>query len=338
MRDLQPEEILRSIDKVELSPCYLFFGPDEFTMEKVVSSIRERYIPESARDYNLDICYGGETNPSEIVNMAQAVPFTAKNRLIIVRRTEEFKAEQLERFLPYLNNPVRSTCLIFMSGKTDFRKNFYNKFRNEGCAVDFKELKPGQIGAWIRKTAREMGLNISPQACIYLQEITGDRLRDLYSELTKINIRYGDAEIGEKEIRELAVNGRTYDIFKLMDAISIKDVCKSLSILSSFLEEEDKKAAPLQIIGMLNRQISLLWKTKAIVDGGGRPEDAVSKLGIQPFQAGNFVKHSRHWSHEELEKGISLLYRSDRLLKLGLRPGPVLEGLVLGLCGYLGES
>lgn len=334
-RDLQPEEVLRSLDKGELSPCYLFFGPDEFTMERVVSSVRERYIPESARDFNLEICYGGETDPSDIVNRAQTVPFMAKNRLIIVRRAEEFKAEQLERFLPYLNNPVKSSCIIFMSAKADFRKNFYNKFRSEGCAVDFRELKPGQIGPWIRKTAREMGLNISPQACVYLQEITGDRLRDLYSELTKIRIRYGEAEIGEKEIRELAVNGRTYDIFKLVDAISIKDIGKSLSILNSFLEEEDKKAAPLQIIGMLNRQISMMWKTRAIVDSGGRSEDVASKLGIQPFQAGNFMKHSRHWSHEELEKGISLLYRSDRLLKLGSRPGPVLEGLVLGLCGHL---
>ena len=184
----------------------------------------------------------------------------------------------------------------------------------------------------------EMGLNISPQACVYLQEITGDRLRDLYSELTKIRIRYGEAEVGDKEIRELAINGRTYDIFKLMDALSIKDTGKSLSILDSFLEEEDKKAAPLKVIGMLNRQIGMLWKTKAIVDGGGRSEDVASKLGIQPFQAGNFIKYSRNWSNEELEKGISLLYRSDRLLKLGSRPGPVLEGLVLGLCCHLDES
>jgi DNA polymerase-3 subunit delta len=337
-QDLLPEDILIVLDKGEMAPFYLFFGPDEFMMERVISRIREEYIPESARDFNLEICYGGETEPSEIVNRAQTMPFMAKNRLIIVRRTEEFKADRLERFLAYLDNPVVSTCLIFLTSKTDFKTKFYKKLRSAGRAVDFKEIKSSQITPWIKRMARELGLNIGVQACLYLQNVVGDRSRDLYSELVKLQIRYGKSEIGEKEIRELAIHGRTYNIFELMDALSVKDKGKSLSVLDRFLEEEDKKSAPLQIIGMLNRQIGMLWKTKAIVDNGGRSEDVALKLGLQSFQAGNFMKQSRHWSVEELEKGISLLYRADRLLKLGSRPGPVLEGLVLALCGYLEES
>lgn len=335
-RDLQPEDVLRSLDKGALAPLYLFFGPDEFMMERVVSSVRERYIPESGRDFNLEICYGGETDPSEIVNRAQTLPFMAKNRLIIVRRTEEFKADQLERFLTYLENPVSSTCLIFLTSRTDFKTRFFKRFRSAGLAVDFKELKSSQIAPWIRRMAKELGVNIGGQASVFLQSVVGDRLRDLYSELEKLKIRYGREEIGEKEIRELAIHGRTYNIFEFMDALSVKDKAKSLSVLNRFLEEEDKKAAPLKIMGMLNRQISMLWKAKAIVDAGGRSEDVASKLGVHPFQAGNFMKHSRHWSNEELERGISLLYRADQLLKLGSRPGPVLEGLVLSLCGLSG--
>jgi len=336
--DLQPEDILRLLDKGGLGPLYLFFGPDEFMMESVISRIRKEYIPESARDFNLEICYGGETSASEIVNKAQTIPFMSKNRLIIVRRTEEFKADQLDRFLSYLDNPVSSTCLIFLSSKTDFKRNFYKKFRSAGLSVDFKELKSNQIAPWIRRMAKELGLNIGSQACVYLQNMVGDRLRDLYSELIKLQIRYGNSEVGEKEIRELAIHGRTYNIFELMDALSVKDKGKALSVLNRFLEEEDKKSAPLQIIGMLNRQIGMLWKTKAIMENGGKSEDVASKLGLMPFSAGNFMKQSKHWSIEELEKGISLLYRADRLLKLGSRPGPVLEGLILALCGYLDES
>jgi DNA polymerase III subunit delta len=338
MGDLQPEDVLKSLNKGGLEPLYLFFGPDEFMMETVLSRIREEYVPESARDFNLDICYGGETSASDIINKAQTVPFLSRSRLVIVRRTEEYKADQLEKFLAYLDNPVPSTCLIFLSSKTDFKRSFYKKLRAAGRAVEFKELKGSQIAPWIRRMAKEMGLNMSGQACVYLQNITGDRLRDLHSELTKLHLRYGSAEIGEKEIRELAIHGRTYNIFELMDALSVKDKAKSLAVLNRFLEEEDKKSAPLQIIGMLNRQIGMLWKTKAILESGGRSEDVASKLGIMSFSAGNFIRQSKNWSYKEMEKGISLLFRADRLLKLGSRPGPVLEGLVLSLCGYLEES
>jgi DNA polymerase III subunit delta len=337
-QDLQPEDIFQALDKGDLATFYLFFGPDEFLMERVISRIREEYIPEACRDFNIEVCYGGETEPSDIISRAQTMPFMAKNRLIIVRRAEEFKADQLERFSAYLENPAASTCLIFLTSKTDFKTRFYKKIRSSGLAVDFKEIKSNQVPSWIKRMARELGLNIGVQACIYLQNVVGDRLRDLYSELVKLQIRYGRSEIGEKEIRELAIHGRTYNIFELMDALSVKDMRRSLSVLSRFLEEEDKRSAPLQIIGMLNRQIAMLWKTKAVVEGGGKSEDVVSKLGIQPFQAGNFMKQSRHWSFGELEKGISLLYRADRLLKLGSRPGPVLEEIVLTLCGYLEES
>jgi len=331
--DLQPDDVLSSLNKGELSPFYLFFGPDEFMMEMLISRIREKFIPESARDFNLEICYGGEIDASEIVNKAQTIPFIAKNRLIIVRRTEEFKADQLEKFLTYLDNPVTSTCLIFLSLKTDFKKKFYKKIRSAGLAVEFKELKNNQVAPWIKKMSRELGLNMGGQACVYLQNMVGDRLRDLYSELIKLQTRYGKVEISDNKINELAIHGRIYNIFELMDALSIKDKGKSLSVLNRFLEEEDKKSAPFQIIGMLNRQIGLLWKTKMIIENGGKSDDVVSKLGLAPFSAGNFIKQTRHWSIEELEKGISLLYRADQLLKMGSRPGPVLESLVLSLCG-----
>ncbi len=337
-QDLQPEDIFQALDKGELAPFYLFFGPDEFMMERVVSRIREKYIPEAGRDFNIEICYGGETEPSDIVSRAQTMPFMAKNRLIVVRRAEEFKADQLERFLRYLDNPATSTCLIFLTSKTDFKTRFYKKIRSSGLAVDFKEIKGNQVAPWIRRMARELGLNMGIQACIYLQNMVGERPRDLYSELVKLQIRYGKSEIGEKEIRELAIHGRTFTIFQLMDAISEKEKGRSLSVLNRYLEEEDKKIAPLQIIGMLNKQIGRLWKIKTILEHGGKSEDVTSMLGTQSFLTGKYMKQSRLWSTEELEKGVSLLYRADRLLKLGSRPGPVLEGLFISLCGYLDES
>lgn len=331
--DLPPEDLLKSLDKGALAPFYLLYGPDEFRLERALSRVKEEFVPESARDFNSGTCYGGDTDPSEIINRAQTIPFIAQNRLIIVRRTEEFSANQLEKFLPYLENPVTSTCLIFIASRTDFKRKFYKKIRSSGLAVNFTELKNNQIVPWIRKTAREMGLNMDGQACVYLQQIVGNRLSDLYSELLKLQLRHGNQKIGEKEVKKLVIHSRIYSIFELMNAVSVKDCGKSLSILNRFLEEEDKRSAPLQIIGMLNRQIGLLWRTKAILEKGGRSKDVAAKLGLNPFFSGDYMKQSKFWSENELEDGISLLCQADRLLKSGSRPGPVLENLILCLCG-----
>jgi DNA polymerase-3 subunit delta len=332
---LLPEDVLKSLEKGELAPFYLFYGQDEFTLERTLSRIREEFIPGSSRDFNLEICYGGEANadPYDIINRANTIPFLAGRRLVIVRRTEKFTTDQLDKFLPYLEDPAKSTCLIFIASKTDFRIIFYKRIKDMGLAVNFTEMKGRQVAPWIRQRARELGINISENACIHLQEIVGDRPIDLYNELVKLQLRYGDRNIGEEEVKEMAIYGRTYTIFNLLDHLSIKNIGGSLLALKSFLEEEDKRLGPLRLTGMLNKQIVLLLQTKAIVEKGGRSKDVVKKLGVQFFVAEKLVKQSAHWSTDDLEEGIALLHRADRLFKSGSRPEPIFESLFMSLCG-----
>ena len=330
--DLRPEDVIKALERGRLAPFYLFYGPNEFIIERVLGRVRNEYIPENARDFNMEICYGGESSPTDVVNRAQTIPFLASNRLIVLRRTDSYKAEQLNKFIPYLEKPVDSTCIIFLSEKTDFKKKFYKTIRSAGYAVNFSELRINQVIPWIQTTAREIGLNIDRSGCAFIQEVTGSRLRDIYSELEKLKLSYGDRKIGETEVKDLAINSRMYSIFELMDALSEKKIAQALAVLSRFLEEEDKKSAPLQIIGMLNRQIGLLWQVKILAAKGESSGSIALKLGIAPFSVKNFLRQCKRWTSEELERGIKLLYETDRFLKSGSRSKPVLENLVLSLC------
>jgi DNA polymerase-3 subunit delta len=135
--DARPESIVKSLEKGQLAPFYLFYGPGEFRAEKLLEKIKASFIPESVRDLNLEFFYGGETAPEKVVEKALSMPFMAKSRLIIVRRVEEFTKEQLEKFLPYLEKPSESTCVIFLSQQTDFKKGFYKAIKAAGLAVKF---------------------------------------------------------------------------------------------------------------------------------------------------------------------------------------------------------
>ena len=135
-----------------------------------------------------------------------------------------------------------------------------------------------------------------------------------------------------KEVKELVVHSRIYTIFELMNAISSKDAVRSLDILNRFLQEEDRRDAPLGIIGMMNRQFRLLLKVKAVMGGGGNRSDAAKMLGPARFRVDAFVAQARLWTEPELERGLELLYQADGHLKSSSRPRPVLESLILSLC------
>jgi DNA polymerase-3 subunit delta len=302
-------------------------------MERVLNNIKETFIPESARDFNLQAFYGDDLdfNPGEVLDKARSFPFMSQNRLLIVRRADNIAAPLLERFIPYLDEPLETTCLIFLAARPDFRKKFYKTIKKNGCLVNFKKLFDNQVVPWLMKVSREMALNIDAQACNYLQQIVGNRMRDLYSELEKIHIRYGREKVGLEEVKRVAIYSRSYTIFELMDNVSLKQCTQAMSVLKRYMEEEGKEAA-LRIIGMLIRQIKLLWQTKEVLKKGGGA--GVSKeLKIHPFAAKKLEQQSKAWSEDELERAFDFLYKADGLLKTGADKPLVIENAVLSICG-----
>ncbi len=329
--DLQPEYVLGQLEKGQLSPFYLFYGPNKFRLEKVLSKIREVFVPEAAREFNLQVFYGDDAGPGEIIEMARSLPFISQRRLVIVRGAEGFSTIDLEGFIPYLDKPVESTCLIFVSSKPNFNKKFYRKMRALRQAVNFKNLNDRQIISWIRMTARDLGFDMQEVSCAYLKQIVGNRMIDLHSELEKLYIRYGETTIGIDEIKELIVHSRTYTIFELMDEVSFKRCAESLSVLSRFLQEEGRDGA-YRVLGMLNRQIRLLWQTKSVIQRGGGATDVAKKIHVPIFLARKIVQQSSHWSEDDLEGAFLVLYQADNLLKSGSQGYLVLENVVLSLC------
>jgi DNA polymerase-3 subunit delta len=331
--DRQPDDVLKSAKKGQPAPYYLFYGPGEFRMERVLKTLRSLLVPEEARDFNLEVLYGDEAiEPEQIINKASSVPFLADRRLIVVRRTESFKAEQLERFLPYLDRPSPSTCLIFISSKTNFTTKFYRKFRTEGAAVLFDDLKGNQAVPWIRKTALEdFGLTLDEEACASLFEVVGNRPRELYSEIEKLHLRYGK-KVGPEQVKEAVAHSRVYTIFELMDAVSEKNCASSLRILKRYLEEEDPRDGPLGLLSMLNRQVRLLWQAKAVSLKRGRAAEVQEKAGVPPFVANRLLEQAPRWTQKELKEALERLRRSDDRLKSGSSPRVILETLILSLC------
>jgi len=260
------------------------------------------------------------------------MPFLAERRLIILRRTESFKTEQLERFLPYLDKPSSSTCLIFISSKTKFSTKFYKKFRSEGAAVLFDELKGNQVVPWIKKTASEdFGVTLGEAACASLLEVVGNRPRELYSEIEKLRLLYGK-NVSLEQVKEAVTHSRVYTVFELMDAVAMKDCGSSLRILKRYLEEEDSRDGPLGLLSMLNRQVRLLWQAKAVLLKRGGVPEVQKKTGLPPFVVKKLVEQAPRWTEKELRNGLERLRRSDDRLKSGSGPRVILEILILSLC------
>ncbi len=331
---LSPDEFRNQVKRGDNSPFYLFYGPDEFRMEKELIYLKENLIPEDLRDLNVEFINADEgINPADIISKARSMPFMAKLRLIVIRRVENIPLKRLEPFEPYLERPSDSTCLILVAQKDVKKKGIFKKFFDKGCAVYFRRLTDRELISWIRAIAHDMGMKMDSQASRLLLEIVGNNPRDIETELEKLSLRFRGQEIGPEQIKETAIHSRLYSIFELMDAVSMKDVRASIKILSKILDEEDERAGALKIMGMLMRQIRHLSKALSILNRGGRKQDLSSATGLTTYYAGRLLKVSSRWNESEILRAVRLLYEADELLKSGHRPRPVLESLILNLSG-----
>ncbi len=329
-QDLSPEAILKHLDNCKLAPYYLFYGPSEFLKETALAKLKEKVLEPATADLNLQIFYADEATAEDVMDAARSLPFMAETRLIIVTRTESFSKADLEKFLPYLDNPVPSTCLIFVARDANFRHPLFSRIRKEQRAVAFLPLKESRVVPWLVATARDMGVRISPEACAYLHQVVGNSLMELHGELEKLSIRYGANSIGVDQVREMATKIRGYSVFELIDSLSEKDCQKALEALHKLLEQGGKNSA-LSILGMLNRQFRLLWKAKYMKARGAQRE-IPRALGIPPFLARKLMTQVDNWSEADLKRLLESLCMVDSRLKSGSQEDILLDHLIITLC------
>lgn len=334
MQDLTPENLLASLQNGAFAPFYLFYGPEDFWLEITLDKIKKDFIPDEVKAFNLETLYGGEVTAQEILNRAHILPFMSSRRLLIVRGTENFTKDAYQQFLSYMDNPVDSTCIIWISNKTDLTGAFYKGFKKLGRAVNFKKLSERQAYNWLQKRAKELGLDIDNQGSSFIYQIVGSSLRDLFSAIFKLSLRYPHSRIGVEQIKELTTFSRLFTVFDLVDYVSKRDTDHAILILGKLFETQGRDANTLLgLLGMLARQIRLILKAKSGLKKGGGKMGVIK--GLQPlptFVIEKCLAQEKFWQEEELEEALRNIYDADGLIRSGSRGDLVLENLIFLLC------
>jgi DNA polymerase-3 subunit delta len=329
-----PDNFLKALATGTIAPFYLFYGPEDFWIELVLDEIKGTLVPDSVKDFNLDTLYADDVPAHEVLNRARLVPFLSPRRLIIVKGAEHYSKADRELFLPYMDNPLESTCIIWVSGITELKDPFYKRFRESGRAVNFKKLAEGQVYGWMHKRAGELGVRIDREAAAFLYQMVGNSLRDLYSELWKLSVRFPQSQIGVAQIRDLAAFHRLFTVFDLIDHVSHKDAAQALEVLHRLFETQGQDHNTiLGIMGMVARQIRLICQAKAGVRQAKGKKAVVERLKPLPnFVIEKCIAQERLWGEKELGYALSQIYDADGLIRTGSRGDLVLENLLLRLC------
>jgi len=327
------DDLLGALERKNFSPVYLLYGGEDFLADEATDAIIAAALTKDEREFNLDVAYGSDSDPRDIISYASSFPAMAQRRVVVVREIDKLPNKEL--LSSYIEHPAPTTCLVLLSEKADLRKKPYVTARRHGIVLEFKPLYDNQVPAWIGNRVRQQGWEVDPEACEVFAACTGTSLRGIQSELDKLYLYVGAKRtITVGDVQAVVGMSKEFNIFELQSALGAKDVRRSTEILERMLDAGD--SATMMIV-ILTRFFATLWKLYDMRRRGVPSLEQARAAGINPFFLKQYQSALTHYPLSEIEHAFELLATADEGLKsTSTEPKQIMHFLIARL--LLGES
>lgn len=335
-------------------PIYLYWGEDEFAIAKAVAALRQKTLDPDWSSFNLDKL--GPDQPDAVLqalNQAMTPPFGAGQRLVwlvettICQRCTEETLAELDRSLPAI--PGTTVLLLTTPSKPDGRLKSTKLLQKYAEIREFPVIppwKPELLAQQVTRAAQSVGVRLTPRATELLAEAVGNDTRQLYTELEKLSLYGGTANLRSQsqagqsqsqagQIDEAAitalVTASSQNAVQLANAIRQAQVAPALDLVADLLRQNQPA---LRIVSTLVTYFRRWLWVKLLVESGERNEQTIAQAADigNPKQLYYVKKDIEHLSLPALLKTLPLLLELEFSLKDGADERAVLQTKIIELC------
>lgn len=343
----------KEIREETLVPCYFFYGEENFHAYQFVDKLKEILISGEAQDYNVERFGLEDDSWAEIIDTARTIPlFLTPRRLVIVEvpqgKRETLSQKEKEILKAYFSSPSsKAVIVIILSGKIKRSTSLFKFFSSfSSSAVRLIEMKPLKYKAlmpWMDRTFSSTGKTATLEAKRRLEELVGNDLRRLNSEIEKLTIFVDEKKVVElDDVNQVSGWVRTYPEWEFADSLGKADLKQSLIVLNNLFRESTK---PEYILGTMVKFFREIFLAKLMLKEENTDRKAIFKE-LKPhihekfgdFYANKFreffslveripMKDLRHFLRE-LEN-VDLKIKTS-----GLNPRTLMESFLFDYCDF----
>ena len=307
-------------------------------------------------EYALEQYWAGEDKLEVIAAAIPSASLLADERVVVVHELQAVGAKDQKLLTrPLENTPPGTTVIITTAPKSDRDKKkpplaseLLKLAQKVGEVRQLAEPGDRQIAGWVAQEVAGYGKEIDRAAVEALLNTTGSDVDRLANEIAKLAVYVGTAPlISVADVQAASSAGDDRGVFDLVDAIGRRDAPTAIDIVRTLMPAGTKRGAAIGILGMIARQIRLLWQAvyalkscrslDSIPDGikAAFPEDT-SLATAHSFVQGKLATQARNFTEPQLARAMVRLYETDLVLK-GMSDQKadertVLECLVVSLC------
>ncbi|MFG6097967.1 DNA polymerase III subunit delta [Leptothoe sp. ISB3NOV94-8A] len=306
-------------------PVYFFWGADEFRMKKAVRALCDRNLNPDWASFNYEKIPPEQSDAIiQGLNQAMTPPFGMGKRVVwlvdtpVCQRCSADLVAELERTLPKI--PDSAILLLTSSNKPDGRLKSTKLIKKYADIREFDTIPPwktDQIEHQVYQVAKDVGLQLTPQAAALLGEAIGADTRRLYNELEKLKTYWPQPKQAlPPEAVHALVATSTQSSLQLAAALRQGQTDRALTLITELLTRNEPA---LRIVATLVGQFRTWLWVKLMTESGERDTRAIA----QAADIGNpkriyFLQKEIHGiSSSQLQNALRLLLSLEYSLKQG---------------------
>lgn len=279
---------------------------------------------------------GRDVAVAAILNAAGSPPFMTEHRLVVVRDAGALTAGDAEPIVRYLDDPLDTTILVFVSGGGTLPPALSKKLKQlkaEERAPESEKTDKVLIAA-----AHEAGVLLTADAARLVSEHLGDDAGRVAALVDVLASASGDGQtLGVDDVRPYLGEAGAVPSYQLTNAIEAGDPATALEVLQRLLTvsspQQPKPMHPLQVMGTLTGYYRRILR---LDDPSLRsPADAVAALGgkVKEYPARKALNQARALGTGGIRQAFDALFQADLDLKgaRGIPEQAVMEVLVVRL-------
>lgn len=339
---------LKELGSGRLRSVYLLWGEERSLREELMGLIKQLVFKAGMVEFGVTILAGKDISTDRIIEAADTTPFFSEQQLIIIDNWERLRAgkqgdgssdknkQEEQRLIDYFAKLPSYSYLVFTCNeKVDRRKKLYTALEQQGMAVELAHLKGKALEQWISLRAAELGKRFAPGVINFILDEVGTSeqvdLSMLKQELTKIVLYAGNSkEVNKQDAQKVLTRTPESSVFALVDAVGQRNSAKAIQLW------DDLKMAgqePLKMLGLLARQLRLIWQARQLLDTGYAADQIAGKISIHPYVAKRVVGQGKNFTSRQLRHALENIQEADWSVKSGATdPETMLQLLIVKLC------
>jgi DNA polymerase-3 subunit delta len=315
-----------------MKPVYLVKGDDPTLLADALRALVTELVGDEDHTLVVEDLDCAEAGVAAVLDACLTPPFLTAKRVVVARNAGALVADDGERLVTYLSDPLDTTALVLVGGGGTVPQKLTAAVKKTGDVVDAGVPGGGKARTgWIVDRLHEAPVKFDAAAGNLLGEHLGEDLGRLPGIVGSLVAAHGEgARIGVEELEPFLGEAGAVAPWDLTDAIDRGDTAGALDALHRMLHAGDRH--PLVVMATLHRHYTAMLR----LDGSGvrNEQEAATLLGLKStFPAKKALTQSRKLGSQGIRRAVSLIAEADVDLR-GAKAWPdhlILEVLVARL-------